>query len=76
MSDREVVRFAPKDRGVNRAIKGVHAIVPLGARALEPVDRAIRSGNEAVGTGRDLHDEFAFAWHSRLRRTSYRAPFF
>ena len=53
---------APKDR-VDRFIERTHAVVPLRTRTIEPVDRAIRPANKAIGTRGDVNNDFPFVNH-------------
>ena len=54
---------APQDR-VDRLIERTHAVVALRTRTIEPVDGAIASGNEAVGAGGDVDNDFSLVDHS------------
>jgi hypothetical protein len=48
---------APQDR-VDRFIERAHAVIALGTRTVEPVGGAVGPGNKAVGTRRDVDDDF------------------
>jgi len=65
---------APQD-GVNRFVKRTHAIVSR-SRTVEPVEGAFGPGNEAVGAGGDVDDDFSLADHSVAapNHKTYRRP--
>jgi hypothetical protein len=65
MTDCKVVGLPSNNGGANRAIKGAHAVVPFGARTLEPIDRTVLARDETIGTRCEVNDEFRFAWHAQ-----------
>ena len=65
VTDGKVVGLPSNNGGANRAIESAHAVVPFGARTLEPVDRTVLARDETIGTGRDVNDEFPLARHGQ-----------
>jgi len=61
---------APQDR-IDRFVERTHTIVALGTRPVEPVDRTVGTGDEAVGTSRDVDDDLSLVDHSGTVPQSY-----
>src|SRR6185503_19658452 len=62
----KVVGLTSQQNGVNRFPELAHAVIPLWARTIEPIDAAVLARDKAIGAGGDVDDYFSHC-HCDLR---------
>src|SRR5437762_2944762 len=66
-TDGHVISLSAQQNRVDRFPEFAHAVIALWPRTIQPINRAVFPGDEPVGAGGDVHDDFT---HQRLFKTS------